>query len=114
MGFRVTALFERDGVVAHAQLAWGDGAINLHSRADPSRTGDKGAAACYLMARSREEVDELYERVRRAGAELPIALEDQFTGNHQFTVRDPEGNLWSVGVDWLQTEAARNLPARVI
>jgi uncharacterized glyoxalase superfamily protein PhnB len=117
LDFRVTAMFERDGIVAHAQLAWEDGAINLSSRNDPVPSGTgrmHGTVACYLMARSRERVDELYERARRSGADVRVPLQDVFTGNHQFSVADPEGNVWSVGIDWLQTDVGKSMKERTV
>jgi uncharacterized glyoxalase superfamily protein PhnB len=41
--------------------------------------------------------DELFERAVGAGAELVRGLRDEDYGSRGFTVRDPEGNLWSFG-----------------
>ena len=44
-----------------------------------------------------DEVDPLYERAKAAGAEIVLEPTDQDYGSRDFTVRDPEGNLWIFG-----------------
>jgi uncharacterized glyoxalase superfamily protein PhnB len=38
-----------------------------------------------------------FERAQAAGAELTSALEARDYGGREFSLRDPEGNRWSVG-----------------
>jgi catechol 2,3-dioxygenase-like lactoylglutathione lyase family enzyme len=45
---------------------------------------------------SREEVDELIEQARRAGAEITKAPHDTFYGGYAGYFRDPSGHLWEV------------------
>ena len=44
-----------------------------------------------------DDPDGLFERATAAGAEVVRGLTDQDYGSREFTVRDPEGNLWSFG-----------------
>jgi uncharacterized glyoxalase superfamily protein PhnB len=41
--------------------------------------------------------DPQYARSRAAGAKIVRELEDMPYGSREFSVRDPEGNLWSFG-----------------
>ena len=53
-----------------------------------------GAASVYVVT---DEPDALFARATAAGAEVVRGLEDTDFGSRTFTVRDPEGNLWSFG-----------------
>lgn len=44
-----------------------------------------------------DEPDALFARATAAGAELVEGLEDTDYGSRGFSVRDPEGNIWSFG-----------------
>ncbi len=44
-----------------------------------------------------DDPDALFERASATGAEVVKGLEDEDYGSRGFTVRDPEGNLWSFG-----------------
>jgi uncharacterized glyoxalase superfamily protein PhnB len=44
-----------------------------------------------------DQPDALYERAMAAGAELVQGLRDEDYGARGFSVRDPEGNIWSFG-----------------
>jgi uncharacterized glyoxalase superfamily protein PhnB len=61
-----------------------------------------GLASIALAAESAEVVDRHYARVVAAGADVVRPAYDSKTpafptGSRQFDVRDPEGNLWTVG-----------------
>jgi uncharacterized glyoxalase superfamily protein PhnB len=115
LGFRVASLYEEpDGRVAFAQLVWQGGAIHLSTREEKRRLPDTGPASIVLTAEDAAAVDRLYERALAAGAEVLRPVEDTFYGNHGFTLRDPEGNLWNVGTPWLHSEAAKTLPQKRI
>ena len=113
LGFQTTVLYEEaDGRVAYAQLVWQDGAINLSSRQEVGRLPASGPPSIALTAEDAQAVDRYYERAVAAGAEVMVPLEDTFYGNHGFTLRDAEGNLWSVGTRWIDSDAAKRLPQR--
>jgi uncharacterized glyoxalase superfamily protein PhnB len=89
---------EEDGVVEHAQLIWPEGGGVMLGTAN--REGNvfsqrpTGAASIYVVT---DEPDRLYERAIAAGAELVRELQDEDYGSRGFSVRDPEGNIWSFG-----------------
>src|SRR3990172_116887 len=108
LGFRPAVLCEEpDGRVAYAQLVWQSGAINVSTREEEGRLSLTGPSSIVLTADDAEAVDRLHERAVAAGAEVMLPTEDTFYGNHGFSLRDPEGNLWHVGTPWIESEAAK-------
>ena len=100
-GFRETARYARDGdptIVEHAELRWplGGGIMLGTAAKDDSPFGRRvpGNDSVYVVC---EAPDALFERVVAAGAEVVRGLRDEDYGSRGFTVRDPEGNLWSFG-----------------
>lgn len=95
-GFLPSEVSPADGdELQHGQLNWGE-AILMAS------TGGKvdqqpGQASVYLTVDTDAEVDAAYERAVAAGATSVLRPEDQPYGGRNATVRDPEGNWWSVG-----------------
>ena len=86
-----------DGSVAHAELWWHTGAVFVESL-EPCESGVPGGRATVcLAAESNAEVDTAYERVIASEAEVVSELTDTPFGSHQFAVRDPQGNIWTVG-----------------
>jgi uncharacterized glyoxalase superfamily protein PhnB len=89
---------ERDGVVEHAQLRWPEGGGVMLGTAN--REGNVfsqrpiGSASIYVVT---DEPDRVYERAIAAGAERLRKLRDEDYGSRGFSVRDPEGNIWSFG-----------------
>ncbi len=89
-----------DATVAHAELACGGATIMLGTARPPD--ADKysaaapapGGTALYLVV---EDPDAHHERARAAGAEIVRALEDTDYGSREYSVRDPEWNVWSFG-----------------
>ena len=43
------------------------------------------------------DADAVYARVRAAGTEIVIEVQDEDYGGWGFSFRDPEGHLWNVG-----------------
>jgi uncharacterized glyoxalase superfamily protein PhnB len=96
--FRVAAIHEvPSGAVAHAQLSWRTGNVFLSSR-HPGVWGTAGPASISLAADDPAEVDRLYQKALTAKADIVDELHDEDYGDHIFGVRDPEGNLWAVGI----------------
>ncbi|WP_187368090.1 VOC family protein [Nonomuraea terrae] len=96
-GFVERACYTAGDAVAHAELAWpsGAGGIMLGS-ADATSDIDRptGAGLLYVVT---DAPDALLARATAAGAEVVRDIKDEDYGNRTFTVRDPEGNLWSFG-----------------
>ena len=87
-----------DSVVEHCQMMGPEGGgIMLGTL---NRPGNKfserpaGAASAYVVV---TKIDELYERAVGAGADIFHEIEDQDYGSRDFSVKDPEGNIWSFG-----------------
>jgi uncharacterized glyoxalase superfamily protein PhnB len=98
-GFEETLVVEEGGVVHHAELKWplGGGVMlgddrepedELHARLP------KGPVSIYVVC---DDPDGLFERARAHGAEVLQGLKDEDYGSRGFTVRDPEGNVWTLG-----------------
>jgi uncharacterized glyoxalase superfamily protein PhnB len=90
-------VYEGDnGGVAHAQLRFGDEVVMLSSTSegDPIYNQGAGRTSVYLVV---DDPDALHERAKGAGAEIVMPPTDQDYGSRDFTVRDPEGNLWCFG-----------------
>jgi uncharacterized glyoxalase superfamily protein PhnB len=104
LGFREASRYESpDGGVAFAELVWRTGVVFVSGRPPSSNPWSKvGLASIALAAEDGQVVDRLYERAVAAGADIVRPVHDARTpafpdGSHQFDVRDPEGNLWTVG-----------------
>ena len=96
LGFVRTAVYEDGGAVAHAQLDWPEGGgIMLGSHKPGGEwSREPGTFGGYVVT---DHVDDLYARAKGAGATVVRELADQDYGNREFTISDPEGNLWSFG-----------------
>jgi uncharacterized glyoxalase superfamily protein PhnB len=99
-GFEEALVVEDGGLVHHAELRWADsgGGVMLgDARAasdDLHAELPTGPASVYVVC---ADPDQLFERSTRQGAELLQGLKDEDYGSRGFTVRDPEGNVWSFG-----------------
>lgn len=96
VGFEKTAVYEDGDQVAHAQLDWPEGGGIMMGSHKPGAewSREPGTLGAYVVT---SRVDELYERVKGAGATITRELADQDYGNREFSIADPEGNLWSFG-----------------
>ena len=114
-GFARHALYTGpDNTVAHAELRHGRGLIMLGSAsnagpnaqfyATPEEIAGRVTSPLYLIVPDCEPV---YAACKAAGAEVVMELTTMDYGGKAFTVRDPEGYLWSVGEydPWTALEA---------
>ena len=83
-----------DGTIAHAELAYGDGAVMLGSDREDNYGSHVGQGWMYVVI---EDPDAHYARAKAAGAEIVQELADQDYGSRDYSARDFEGNLWSFG-----------------
>ena len=83
------------GGIAHAELQLGSGMIMLGSmrKRDPKNPWAT-EPGLYVHV---ENIDAHYARSRKAGAEIVRELADTEYGSREYSVRDPEGHLWSFG-----------------
>jgi uncharacterized glyoxalase superfamily protein PhnB len=98
-GFTPRAVHEDDnGVVQHAELAYGDGMVMLGEtpREPDSNRLDMpvGGTSVYIVV---DDPDAHYERARAAGVKIRRELRDEDYGSRGYTAEDAEGNLWSFG-----------------
>lgn len=84
---------DEGGVVQHAELSHESDVLMIGTRR-PGDEWDTGRAVIYLAV---DHVDAHHDRAVAAGAEVVMGLTDQPYGSREYAVRDPEGNLWSVG-----------------
>lgn len=102
LGFTVIASYPgvAEGSIAHAELSWPTGGGIMLGSADAKAEPDEFTAlteqrqSVYLV---HADPDSLIDRAIGAGAVVVRGLEDTDYGSRGFTVRDPEGNLWSIG-----------------
>ncbi len=99
-GFERVHVYDDDGVVAHAELRFGDSMI-MFGQAHEPKAGEysaiappPGNAALYAIA---DDVDAHHEHARAAGAEILVAPRDQDYGSREYTARDLDGNVWTFG-----------------
>ncbi|MEQ8401594.1 MAG: VOC family protein [Silicimonas sp.] len=90
------------GGIAYAQLTLGNGMIMLGS-ARPDEFGALQKTACSLGGISQspyiivDDLDDVCEKARAAGAEITMEPKDEDYGGRVFSCRDPEGQLWNFG-----------------
>ena len=104
LGLTQKSLYQMpDGTVAFAELVWRTGIVFVSSRPPADNPWSKvGIASIALVAEDAKSVTDHYERARSARADIIRALHVARTpafpdGSTQFDVRDPEGNLWTLG-----------------
>ena len=98
LGFEEHGVFRGDdGVVQHGELRL-DGAwvmIGSESAESTDRFGHHAGKGFYYLA--VDDAAAAFERARSSGADLTSELESREYGGCEFSLRDPEGNIWSVG-----------------
>ncbi|MBJ7470759.1 MAG: VOC family protein [Solirubrobacteraceae bacterium] len=96
-GFTVSEVTPPEGdELHHAQLTYGTSVLMA------SATGGRldqapGYASVYLTLETDAEVDAVFAKAIAAGAASVLPPEDMPYGGRNATVRDPDGNTWSVG-----------------
>jgi len=100
-GFETRAAHAREGddsIIEHAEMRWplGGGVMFGTAGKDDSAFGQRvpGNDSVYVVT---DDPDALFARAVAAGAEVLSGLADKDYGSRDFTVRDPEGNIWSFG-----------------
>src|SRR5690606_10031095 len=113
-GARVVDVTEFGGVVAHADIDFGTGCLQLgepspdyHLVAPPAGEDD-----CYSMGLYVPDVDAVVARAVEAGAVVREAPSDFVSGDRFASIRDPFGVRWSVMTrieDISEEESARRV-----
>ena len=105
LGFEVQFVVPNgdDGLVAHAQLTFGNSMVMLASVFDteygrllrqPGEIGGFVTQSTYLVV---NDADVVYGRVLENGGQILLDIKDEDYGGRGFTCRDPEGHVWSIG-----------------
>lgn len=101
-GFRTVMSHADDkGGIAHAELQLGRGMVMIGScQADgpfalhpPKETGSTSQGIYVVVP----DADALFVRAKSANAAIVMDIRDTDYGSRDFSVRDPEGHLWSFG-----------------
>ena len=103
-GFEKHAVYEGPGhTIGHAELTLGGGMVMLGSGSDspsarllkqPGEIGGFVTQGTYIVVANPDEV---YQRAKASGAEIIMEIEDRSYGGREFSCRDLEGHLWTVG-----------------
>jgi uncharacterized glyoxalase superfamily protein PhnB len=89
-----------DGVIHHAELAIGAGLVMVGQQREDGRLGGEAPrplASTISLYITVPDPDAHHATAREAGATVVRELEDTDYGSREYSVRDPEGNLWSFG-----------------
>ncbi|QZY50609.1 VOC family protein [Leucobacter tenebrionis] len=97
-GARVVDVTEMGGVVAHAELDFGKGHLQLGEPVSDYHlvAAPEGEDDCYSMGLYVPDVDAVVERAVAAGAVVREAPSDFVSGDRFASIRDPFGVRWSV------------------
>jgi uncharacterized glyoxalase superfamily protein PhnB len=85
---------DRGGVINHAQLTVGNGAIMVGRSRGPMQAPEAHDVRQYVLVEV-EDVDKHCERAKRHGATIVQAPTDTPFGARQYTASDPEGHWWT-------------------
>ncbi|MGF1668713.1 MAG: VOC family protein [Acidimicrobiia bacterium] len=98
LGFQRTLVMEDRGIVSHGEKVWPEGGGVMFGSANrPGNIfseGPTGAASIYVVT---DDPDGVFLRAEAAGGDVVMPLTDQDYGSRDFSVRDPDGNIWSFG-----------------
>ena len=92
-----------NNAVGHAELTLNGGMIMLGSGKDdeygrgfksPLELGNIETRSTYIVV---TDADAVYARAKAAGGTIVRELQNTDYGSREFSVKDPEGNSWSVG-----------------
>ncbi len=105
LGFTEHVVYRNaSGAMEHAELLFGNGMIMVGTaglnkeaaawHALPGEIGNRVTGLAYLIVKDCTPV---WQQARAAGAEVLLPLRTMSYGGQAFTVRDPEGHVWSLG-----------------
>ena len=84
-----------DGKISHAELKIGDSIIFLNDEMGPGAASTPGTPRMFLFLYV-ENADKVFTRAVAAGAQIDMALDDQFWGDRFGKVTDPFGHQWGI------------------
>lgn len=94
-GFEERFRLGQAGVVYHAEMALGEGAVMMGSPGPDYKNPARQGQRCCMIHVYVPDVDAHFLRAKAAGAKIVSEPEDQFYGDRRYEAEDTEGNLWS-------------------
>ena len=91
--------------IAHAQLTFGSGMIMLSSANDteygklmctPDEVGGKNTQSSLIYIPD-DEIEAHFENAKAQGVQFLVELRSEEYGGRYYSLKDPEGHLWSIG-----------------
>ncbi|RJF87525.1 glyoxalase/bleomycin resistance/extradiol dioxygenase family protein [Oleomonas cavernae] len=97
---RTMVITDQDGNLGHSEMRFGDSYLMVGGEwidyvASPLATGGRNTQSIHVHLESGIEAH--FARAKAAGAVVVRDLEDQFYGDRTYSVKDPEGHVWSFG-----------------
>jgi uncharacterized glyoxalase superfamily protein PhnB len=97
---RVMLITDNDGNLAHSEMRFGDGLIMIGTEwtdyvASPASNGGRNTQSIHVQL--ADGIEAHCDRAKAAGAVIVRELANQFYGDCTYSVRDPEGHVWSFG-----------------
>ena len=102
-GFVERVVYRGDGVIHHAELAYGSSILMFGQCRDDAYgklVGDGEGRRTDTLYVAIDDPDVLCAKAKAAGAKIETELHNTDYGSRDFACRDPEGNLWSFGTYW--------------
>jgi uncharacterized glyoxalase superfamily protein PhnB len=97
LGFAPHAVHRDDqGRIVHAEMRLGNGMIMFGGAREPDPANPWTTAEFGIYA-AVDDIDAHHARAQAAGMEIVRPLADTPYGAREYTLRDPEGRLWSFG-----------------
>ena len=99
LGFTTTTLATgADGEVVYAEMAFGNGVIQIGGEWENIKAPSSlaGANTQTVTVHIDHGIDEHCERARGAGGKILQEPTDQFHGDRTYRVMDPEGHVWAI------------------
>jgi uncharacterized glyoxalase superfamily protein PhnB len=94
-GFTERLRMTRNGVVSHAQLEFGGGAITLGQPGGKYQSPARHGIVCQMILVQVPNVDEHFARAKAAGAQLLGEPTEQVFGERSYEAVDLEGHRWT-------------------
>jgi uncharacterized glyoxalase superfamily protein PhnB len=111
LGLRVAKVWGPEDSPLFAYMVWRTGIVSVWVRPPDNPWSKVGPTSIDLHAAHEQTVERAYERAVAAGADIvkPLKVERNPAvpaGYLGFALRDPEGNLWSMGTGGPRLEIA--------
>ncbi len=85
---------DEDGVIAHAELWIGSGAVMLGQAREEHHGATAEQQSIYVAV---DDIDAHHARAKAAGAQIVSDPFDTDYGSREYAVRDPDGYRWDFG-----------------